>query len=81
LVDCVEVAGQHRGVEQVLFLLQAAVLEPALGGALAGVQALLDQAATGIPGEGDVFSIGRGEAGQAAARAPGVGEVELLRSR
>ena len=47
VVDCVDVVAERRGVEQVLFLLEAAVLEPALRGALARVQALLDEAAVG----------------------------------
>lgn len=58
LIQGVEVAGQHRAVEEVLFLLQPAVLKPALRGALARVQALLDQPAAGVVGEADGFAVG-----------------------
>ena len=66
LVEAVEVAGENRRVVEVLFLLQAAVLEPGLRGALARVQALLDQAAAGVVGEGDGFVVGGGNAGQSS---------------
>ena len=56
-------AGENRGVEEVLFLLESTVLEPALGGALAAVQARLDQSAASVVGEGVGFRVGGGDAG------------------
>ncbi|MGV8992233.1 MAG: hypothetical protein ACOH1Q_12610 [Thiobacillus sp.] len=50
-VEAVEVAGENRGVEQVLFLLESAVFEPALGGALAAVETGLDEAAACVVGD------------------------------
>jgi hypothetical protein len=66
LIQAVEMAGENRAVEQVLFLLEAAVLEPALRGALAAVETLLDQPPAGVVGEGDGLVVGGGDAGETA---------------
>ena len=64
VVPRIKVAAEDSRVEQVLALLEAAVLEPALGGSLARVQALLDQSSAGVEDEADGLPIGRDDAGQ-----------------
>ena len=63
-VEGVEVAGQNCRVEEVLALFEPAVLEPALRGALARVQALLDQPPAGIVGEAHGLAVGGDDARQ-----------------